>query len=277
MTVRQVLKEAADALHGVGIADPIVDASLLLSHVTGIAPLMLRADAWREISDDHLAAFRTLLSRRLAHEPLQYIIGEVEFMGVSIKTTPDALIPRYDTEVLCEQALMHISPPCRVLDVCTGTGVIALTLKFHAPQTDVFACDISEKALSLAQENAQRNKLCVTFRQGDLLSPYQGETFDVIVSNPPYISREDMLTLQPEVQKEPELALFGGDDGLDFYRRIIADVPFYLVPGGALLFEIGCSQADAVCRLMKNRFEDLHVYQDLNGLDRVVAGRLKKE
>ena len=199
MTVRQVLKNAADALGGVGIADPIVDASLLLSHVTGIPPLMLRADGWRDISEDHEAAFQALLARRLQREPLQYILGEVEFMGLSLRVSPDALIPRYDTEVLCEEALKRVKPLDRVLDLCTGTGVIALTVKKHAPECAVSAGDISEKALQLAQENARRNQLAVDFYQGDLLTPFDGKTFDMIISNPPYISQEDMRTLQPEV------------------------------------------------------------------------------
>ena len=128
MTVRQVVKQATDALSGVGIADPIVDASLLLSHVTGIQPLMLRADSWREASEEEYAAFRALLERRLSREPLQYILGEVEFMGLDLRVTPDALIPRYDTEPLCEQALARMGAGCRALDVCTGTGVIALAI-----------------------------------------------------------------------------------------------------------------------------------------------------
>lgn len=275
MTVRQILREAADALRGVGIADPIVDASLLLSHVTGIQPLMLRADSWREASEEEYAAFRALLERRLSREPLQYILGEVEFMGLNLRVAKDVLIPRYDTEPLCEQAISRLHENQRVLDVCTGTGVIALTIKKHCPSAQVSACDISDTALNLAKENAQRNRLSVDFRLGDLLSPFAGETFDMIVSNPPYISREDMLSLQPEVQKEPELALFGGEDGLDFYRRIVHDAPAYLAVGGWLLFEIGCAQAKDVCALMEKDFSELSVYQDLNGLDRVVAGRLK--
>jgi len=275
MTVRQVFKQAADALHGVGIADPIVDASLLLSHVSGIAPLMLRADSWREVSENDLSAFESLLNRRLSREPLQYILGEVEFMGLNLRVAPDVLIPRYDTECLCEQALNRLQENQRVLDVCTGTGAIALTIKKHRPTAQVFAGDISVTALNLAKENARHNQLTVDFRLGDLLSPFAGEMFDMIVSNPPYISREDMLTLQPEVQKEPELALFGGEDGLDFYRRITAAAPTHLNAKGFLLFEIGCTQAKDVCALMEKDFTDLSVYQDLGGLDRVVAGKLK--
>ena len=275
MTVRQVLKQAADALNGVGIADPIVDASLLLSHVTGMQPLLLRADSWREISENDLAAFQTLLNRRLTREPLQYILGEVEFMGLNLRVAPGVLIPRYDTEPLCEQAISRLRENQRALDVCTGTGAIALTIKKHCPTAQVAAGDISKTALNLAKENAVRNDLTVDFRLGDLLSPFAGETFDMIVSNPPYISREDMLTLQPEVQKEPELALFGGEDGLDFYRRIVAAAPAHLNKNGWLLFEIGCMQAKDVCTLMKKDFSDISVYQDLGGLDRVIAGQLK--
>ena len=274
MVIRQILKEAAEALQGVGIADPLVDASLLLSFVTGRPPLLLRADSFSELPEDQLAAFHALLQRRLSHEPLQYITGSVEFMGLHLHVSPDALIPRYDTEILCEEALRRANKNMRVLDLCTGTGAIALTVKKHA-DCDVFASDISEKALALAQKNAESNQLTVDFRLGDLLSPFADETFDMIVSNPPYISAADMLTLSPEVLNEPHLALEGGEDGLVFYRRIVADAPRYLKPGGWLLFEIGCDQGAAVADMMQKDFEDVQVVKDLNDLDRVVLGKLK--
>lgn len=275
MTIRQILKDAADKLQGVGIADPLVDASLLLSHVTSRPPLMLRADSFSELPHDQLAAFHALLDRRLAHEPLQYILGTVEFMGLTLSVTPDALIPRYDTEILCEEALRRIAGDLRVLDLCTGTGAIALTIKKHAPQCRVFASDISDKALQLAEKNAQNNALTVNFRLGDLLAPFENESFDMIVSNPPYISAADMQELSPEVLLEPHLALHGGTDGLDFYRRIVADAPRHLVPGGWLLFEIGCDQAQDVSALMEKDFEKIQVIKDLSGLDRVVLGKKK--
>lgn len=275
MTIRQILKDAADKLQGVGIADPLVDASLLLSHVTSRPPLMLRADSFSELPHDQLAAFHALLDRRLAHEPLQYILGTVEFMGLTLSVTPDALIPRYDTEILCEEALRRIAGDLRVLDLCTGTGAIALTIKKHAPQCRVFASDISDKALQLAEKNAQKNALTVNFRLGDLLAPFENESFDMIVSNPPYISAADMQELSPEVLLEPHLALHGGTDGLDFYRRIVADAPRHLVPGGWLLFEIGCDQAQDVSALMEKDFEKIQVIKDLSGLDRVVLGKKK--
>lgn len=275
MTVRQLLKNAADRLQGVGITDPLVDASLLLSHVTGTPPLLLRADGGREVSPETLSAFEKMLLRRLDREPLQYIVGTVEFMDLTIRTSPDALIPRYDTEVLCEEALRYAEKGFRVLDLCTGTGVIALTMKKHGEDLTVFGGDISEKALCLARENARQNGLDVTFRQGDLFAPFHGETFDMIISNPPYISDADMLTLSPEVLSEPRLALEGGRDGLDFYRRIIAQAPAHLRRGGMLLFEIGCDQAQAVSELMSRDFSCIRVCKDLNHLDRVVLGQLR--
>lgn len=276
MTIRQILRDAADKLQGVGVADPLVDASLLLSHVTGKPPLMLRADSFSELPAAQLSAFQTLLDRRLAHEPLQYILGSVEFMDLTLSVSPDALIPRYDTEILCEEALRRIAGDMRVLDLCTGTGAIALTIKKHAPGCTVLAGDISEKALALAQKNAQKNALTVDFRLGDLFSPFATETFDAIVSNPPYISDADMNSLAPEVLLEPHLALHGGADGLDFYRRIVADAPRYLVPGGWLLFEIGCDQGAAVAQLMEKDFTDVQVIKDLGHLDRVVLGKRKE-
>lgn len=271
-TIRETLHTAAARLKAAGVPDAANDAALLLSHVTGEAQLNLRADAGRQLTAETLAAFERLLCRREAREPLQYITGEAYFMGLCFKTAPGVLIPRFDTETLCQQALERMRGEERVLDLCTGSGALAVAIARHFPRSRVFAGDISPTACDLARENAARCGASVSVRQGDLFAPFAGERFDLIVSNPPYIPAGELAGLQAEVRREPALALDGGADGLDFYRRIIREAPEYLNPGGWLLLEIGSDQARAVTSFMR-RFAAVSVYSDLNGLDRVVAGR----
>lgn len=268
------LREAAGMLEKAGVPDPAVDAALLLSFVTGRPPLRLRAEGWEELPEGDQAAFDALIARRLTREPLQYIVGDAPFMGLMLKVTKDVLIPRADTEVLCEEALRVITPGDRVLDVCTGSGALAVALAHHSKAGQVFAGDLSAGALAVARANAAAYGLSVDFREGDLFTPFLGEKFDVIVSNPPYISDADMLSLQAEVLLEPAMALRGGADGLDFYRRIAAQAPAYLHAGGRLLLEIGSDEGAAVCDLLRGAFREVRLLPDLRGLDRVVAARL---
>lgn len=270
--ILQALRAAAGMLARAGVPDPAVDAALLLSHITGRAPLELRA-LGGALTTAQEEAYDVLLARRAAREPLQYIVGTVDFMGASLRAAPGALIPRMDTEILCERAFARMRPNARALDLCTGTGALAVAIKLRFPTASVQAGDISPEALAIARENARLNKAKVDFCEGDLLAPFQGQTFDVIVSNPPYIPLDALTDLQPEVQFEPRLALAGGADGLDFYRRIARDAPQCLAPGGWLLLEIGCDQAQAVRALLAPRFADIAVSPDLRGLDRVVEAR----
>jgi len=275
MTNKEALRLSIHRLEQCSVPDAAWDAALLLSFVTGKAPLELKANGWEELDDEAFIRFEQLIARREKREPLQYIIGNVPFMGVDIRVTPDALIPRMDTEVLCEKALSYMNGSEKVLDLCTGTGVIAITLKHAFEKAAVWAADISEKALALAGENAARNGTDIIFRQGDLFEAVGEERFDMIVSNPPYINAADMETLQEEVRREPRLALYGGEDGLDLYRRIVKAAPGHLNPGGRLLFEIGYDEGQAVSDLMEENFEAIAVHKDLNGLDRCVEGKLK--
>lgn len=275
MTAGEALRAARSTLAEAGVPTPAVDAALLLSHVTGVSQLTLRAESWRQLTQREESTFFALVERRKMREPLQYITGEVGFMYVTLRASPDALIPRADTERLCEEALSRMQGSERVLDLCTGTGALAIAIKHQFPAATVLAGDISEKALALAKENAARNDTDVEFRKGDLLAPFAGEKFDLIVSNPPYVTGAEMKELQPEVQKEPELALYGGEDGLDFYRRIVQEAPAHLKQGGWLLFEIGSAQAQAVSALMEKDFEEVCVVQDYEHLDRVVLGKRK--
>lgn len=272
--VYRALRTAADTLARAGVPDPAVDAALLLSFVTGKEPLRLRAEGYEELNEAHEAAFARLVQRRATREPLQYILGDAPFMGRMFKVTPDTLIPRADTEVLCERALKRIDGGMRVLDLCTGTGILAITIACERRAARVLAGDVSPAALCVARENAQALGAAVEYRCGDLFSPFAGERFDVIVSNPPYICQEDMAHLQEEVRREPALALDGGADGLELYRRIAREAPEHLKPGGYLLLEVGCDEGTAVTDLLSERFCDICVLPDLRGLDRVVEARL---
>lgn len=275
-TCRDALRAASGMLAQAGVPDPAVDAAFLLSHVTGTPHLLLRAEGWRELTQSQLDAYQALIDRRCQREPLQYILGTAQFMGVTLRAQPGALIPRNDTETLCEQALARMQGRERVLDLCTGTGALAIAIALQFPGAQVTAADISADALAVARQNIADTGARVTLRQGDLFAAAAGERFDIIVSNPPYITAEEMADLQPEVRREPALALYGGSDGLDFYRRIAREAPDYLSPGGWLLLEIGSAQAEAVSALLAERFEALAVYPDMQGLPRAVAARLRE-
>ena len=272
--VLEALKTAEQRLRAV--PDPRLDAEWLLSEVLGVSRLDMLLNKRRELTQAEEAAYEALLARRENREPLQYILGSQSFMGFSFKTDSRALIPRFDTEALCEEAFKYVRPGCRVLDLCTGSGALAAAIKRLCPGAEVTASDISEAALSLAKENAQRLKADIRFVQGDLFSPLEGEQFSVIVCNPPYIPEALRGRLQAEVEREPALALFAGEDGLDFYRRIAREAPAHLLPKGRLCLEIGDGQGDAVKALLAERFKDIQVLNDLNGLPRVVSGYLSR-
>ena len=274
-TVLEALKIAEQRLRD--IPDPRLDAEWLLSEVLGVSRLDMLLDKRRELTAREMADFEALVDRREKREPLQYIMGSQSFMGFSFKTDSRALIPRFDTEALCEEALKYVRPGGRVLDLCTGSGALAVAVKKLCPGASVTASDISEAALSLAKENAAALNADVRFIQGDCFAPFDKERFDVIVCNPPYIPDGLRGRLQAEVEREPALALFAGEDGLDFYRRIADEAPAHLNPGGRLCLEIGDGQGEAVKALLNERFTDIQVLNDLNGLPRVVSAMAKEE
>ncbi len=271
MTVLEAIRAAERRLRA--IPEPRLDAEYLLAEALHTSRLMMLVDKGRTLTAAEAAAFEAMVARREKREPLQYILGSQSFMGFPIKTDPRALIPRNDTEALCEEAMRHIRPGSAVLDLCTGTGALAIAIKKLCHGAAVAAADISKDALALAKENAQSLGAEVRFLQGDLFAPAAGETFDVIVSNPPYIPDCLRDALQEEVKREPALALFGGKDGLDFYRRIAKEAPKHLTVGGRLCLEIGDGQGDTVAGLLKDQFEDIQILNDLNGLPRVISAK----
>jgi release factor glutamine methyltransferase len=202
------------------------------------------------VDEAALQWFERALARRESGEPLQYVEGFAYFYGREFHVDPRVLIPRGDTEALLEAALKRVRPGARVLDLCTGSGILAISLKLSEPEARVTGADISGEALMVARENAHRLGPCVEWAEGDLFGAVEG-AFDLIVCNPPYLSKEDMENLQREVAREPRLALDGGPDGLCFYRRIVRALPRRLNPGGSALFELGLGQAGAVSGMLR--------------------------
>ena len=249
--------QAARRLEAAGSPDPMADARLLSW-----------GDSLRELPPQEEARLEALLRRRLAGEPVQYILESAWFMGLEFYVDRRVLIPRQDTEVLCEAALAFLQGKAspRVLDLCAGSGAIGLSLAKLCPQVSVTLADISADACAVIAENRLRLGVEAEAVEGDLFAPLPGREFDLIVCNPPYIRTGELAALQAEVQKEPRLALDGGADGLCFYRRIAAEYQKHLAPGGALLLEIGWDEAEDVRAL----FGGGRVLRDLNGRDRVI-------
>ena len=272
MTFRELLTEGKNTLTACGIEDAELDAWILLEYISHMdrAGFFLRQQ--EEASQEDARQYRGLIRQRGSHIPVQHLTGTQEFMGLGFIVSPDVLVPRQDTELLVEK-LLPLSDGKKVLDVCTGSGCIAISLaKLGTPEL-VDATDLSEKALAVAGKNAQRLEADITFYQGDLLENISGR-YDIIVSNPPYIASEVVRGLMPEVKDhEPRMALDGGEDGLELYRRLLEQVPPHLEDGGILAVEIGYDQGKAVTSLFKEHgFEQIECCQDLCGNDRVVTG-----
>ena len=282
MNPRSLLLETAAHFRAAGIPDPETDSALLLSFLTGQTPLSLRLNSDTELSPDIVESFHAMAERRLAREPLQYITGTAPFYGYSFLITPDVLIPRFDTETLVEAVLGILKPSMRLLDICTGSGCIpAVISKEFAERTgggdlDVTASDISEGALHVARENAERLGVDIHFVKSDLFSEITG-TYDIITANPPYIKEADISLLDQEVRAfEPHTALSGREDGLYFYRKITAEASDYLCRDGIMVLEIGADQAESVSGMLRGHgFRDIRLVRDLGGRDRVLMAKRK--
>jgi release factor glutamine methyltransferase len=274
MTIQQALTDATRQLTKAHVPDPAQDALLMLAHILKKNPLSVRLDGSRELSPEDSARYRALLLHRAQRIPLQYLLHEQWFYGLPYYVDQRVLIPRQETETLCETGIQHlkaIQAPA-ALDLCTGSGAIAVTLKHFCPHATIHASDVSTDALNVASMNAERHQAEILFHQGDLFAPLAGLTFDLILSNPPYIESEDCKTLQAEVLQEPLMALDGGADGLDFYRRIAAQAHRYLKKGGMLAVELGYTQAHAVADLLmaEDAYRDVTIVRDLYGQERIV-------
>jgi release factor glutamine methyltransferase len=280
MTLREALEHGTAQLSAGPHAEKArLDAELLLLHHVGKDRAWLLSHSSDEFGGCRAAGYAVLVDRRAKGEPIQYILGECDFYGLPFRVTADVLIPRPETEHLVEKAIAlagSFATP-RIVDVGTGSGAIAIALAHHLPKAHITAVDLSEAALAVARENAERNLIAepIHFLRGNLLEPVAGERFDLVVSNPPYVPVADCASLSVEVRDyEPALALFAGDDGLDVYRRLMPAAYTALSVGGHVVLEIGYGQAEAVGILLRSAgFEDLEFTPDLQGIARVASAR----
>ncbi len=275
---RELYEQGVAALRDTGVPDAELDARLLLEYVCHTDRNTLYAHGDLPVSDIMCEMYRQLTGKRAQRIPLQHLLGTQEFMGLTFVVNEHVLIPRQDTECLVEEAMLVTADGDRVLDLCTGSGCILLSIMNYKNEIEGVGLDLSKEALDVARLNAERLGKQALFIESDLFGqlPEQlpEQRFDVIVSNPPYIRSDVIKTLEPEVREhEPLSALDGGEDGLVFYRRIIKEAPAYIRKGGNLLMEIGYDQGEAVSSLMEAAgFNDVAVVKDLAGLDRVVRG-----
>lgn len=276
MTYREAISRGEQILSDAGIADVKTDAWLLLEMAARIDRSYYYLHMNDEMEREQVEEYEHVLRKRAEHIPLQYIVGRTEFMGLTFKVNSSVLIPRQDTETLVEEALKAAKPGMKVLDLCTGSGCIIISMLHHGRELEGCASDISRHAVNVAKENAKLNQVAVSFEISDLFDRIKGK-YDMIISNPPYIRTEEITKLMPEVQNfEPYDALDGKEDGLFFYRRIVEEAGMYLNPGGYLMFEIGHDQGADVSAMMEQAgYRNVRVVPDLAGNDRVVTGCLE--
>ena len=277
MNVTDWLRHATSALAASGCPDPDIDARWMAEDVLRMTRTDLKFEGEREVLPAELKRLDAMLARREAGEPVQYILETADFMGLTFHVDKRVLIPRQDTETLVENALIALggmaSPA--VLDLCCGSGCIGLSVKSLCPRAQVTLADVSKDALEVAKRNAGALGVDVDIRRGDLYKAVGARRFDLIVSNPPYIPHDELAGLQREVRHEPALALDGGADGLDFYRRIAEGAAERLNPGGAVYLEAGIGEAGAILELLNRHIQcaDSGIIRDLNHIDRVVWAR----
>lgn len=278
MTYREIYQEGVKVLTEAAIAEAALDARLLLEYVCKTDRNTLLAHGDREVTGEEQAQYLETIARRAAHVPLQHITGEQEFMGLTFAVNNKVLVPRQDTEVLVEEVMRNLHDGMRILDMCTGSGCILLSLLQYSNDCTGVGVDLSTDALAVARGNyerirQQKPEMEASFLESDLFTKVEGRC-DIIVSNPPYIRSDVIPNLMPEVRDyEPMMALDGTEDGLFFYREITKKAKDYLNRGGMLYYEIGCDQAEEVCAIMETEgFREIEVVKDFAGLDRVVYG-----
>lgn len=283
-TYRELYEEGRRILEQAGLPDAALDARFLLEEVCGTNLQTLLVFPEKKVTEEEVNQYRAFIQRRKDREPTAMILGEWDFMGLIFRLNKSTLIPEQDTEVLVETALEELKrrglgeAPLRILDLCTGSGCILLSLLHELRNAGGLGTDLSEEALEAARENAVRLGLQerAAFRQGDLWEPVGDERFDLIVSNPPYVPTDVIPTLEPEVRcGEPYAALDGGEDGLVFYRRILKEAAGHLKPSGIIIVESGFDEAAQIAALMQDqKLRGIRTVKDYGGLDRVVLGAL---
>jgi len=281
-TIGEVLQWTAQFFGDKGIHNFRLDAEVLLAHVLKTDRLRLYVDFHKPLQPEELSTYRTLIKQRTQRIPVAYLTGNKEFMGLSFYVCPAVLIPRSDTEILVETILARINQEeqVKIVDVGSGSGAIIISLLKNRLHALGIAVDISKEALDVVQKNAFQHDVAERLRlvHGDLLEPVCSEKVDIIVSNPPYIPTKDIKGLQQEVQNEPVIALDGGTDGLNYYRKLIEQSQAVLMIGGILAFEVGIGQADQVAKLIRETsvYTDIEVIKDYSGIERVVIGRKRE-
>lgn len=280
-TIASILNWTKQYFGSKGIDNPRLDAEVLLSHILGKDRLYLYTQFDQPLTPEELSAYRDTVKRRAVRTPVAYITSNKEFMGLDFAVSPAVLIPRPDTEILVETALERLASQAApiITDLGTGSGAIIVSILIKLTTGLGVAVDISPDALAVAKENAVRHGVAerLNLCQGDMLGPLAGKTFDAILSNPPYIPDSDIAGLSAEVRQEPRLALAGGSDGLNFYRRIVAQGAEYLNSGGFIAVEVGIDQAGPVARLadQASRLKVEAVVKDYAGIERVVVFGLR--
>lgn len=276
ISLHEILQKSAEFLASCEIEDAQNDAWLLMEYVTGISRARYLIERYRPMQEEDKIRYGELLKQRAAHIPLQHLTGEQEFMGLTFRVNEHVLIPRQDTETLVEEALTYVRPGMRILDMCTGSGCIAISMAKLGPEHEISvdAVDLSEEALKVAEQNGTLLEADIRWIHSDLFENVT-DTYDMILSNPPYIQTAVIEELTEEVRlHEPMQALDGKEDGLYFYRKIVDQGTHYLNEQGWLMFEIGYDQGESVYQMMKEAgFVNLKILQDLAGKDRVVYGQ----
>lgn len=275
MSVLELIRWGSALLDGAGVVNSRFEADLFLAAVLSLTRAELYLEFDRILTESEIKGYKEKIERRQNREPLQYILQHQEFMGLEFYVDRRVLIPRSDSEILVEKLLElldvsegNLCP--KVLDLCTGSGALAVSVAYYRPQAQVVGIDLSAAALEVAALNALRFGVQVEWRKGDFLIPADQEQWDWIITNPPYVSSKAYLKCQPEIFFEPSMAFLGGADGLDFYRRLALEVTPLMKPQGKLLMEIGWDQAVQVGEIFENQGLKTTVFPDLAGRDRVV-------
>ena len=281
MNIQELRKKGRDKLINANVYEANIKADILLQYVLGMTKTELISNSLKEVTDSEEKGYIEYLEQIVKGKPIQYITNIQEFMKLNFYVDENVLIPQPDTEILVEETLKKINEKSKTLDLCTGSGAIAISIDHYAKsknKLEIFASDISKEAIKIAKKNAEYNKANIKFILSNMFENIKEKDFDILVSNPPYIEKNIIPTLSKEVQSEPQIALDGGEDGLDFYRIIAKEGYKYVKSGGYILVEIGYNQKENVINIFKKyekKYMAIKCIKDLNRQDRVIEVKVK--